>query len=186
MGMLSNSPRKIFNDWEDSGLPAGESHIGQIGKELVICSVSMLATVSGTYTDGCYAGTGAILEFANAARVAGGKGIVRSAMFVDRGDQEAAFSLVLFNTTTVTTVLVGATTLVIDDVDVGSIVGVISCATADYTDLTDNQVAWKKDQNIYFDLPSTATTLYGIVRAAATWSPGGVSDVGIQLQIEQF
>lgn len=185
-GMTSNSPRKIFNDWDANGLPSGSQHIGNVGNSLVVSSASVIASTAATYIDGKLAGTGGLLTFANAARVAGGKGCVRSMMAVDRGDQGPCFNLVLFNTTTVSTTLTDAAAIAIDDADIDKIVGLIACSTADYLDIGANKVVWKKDQNIYFDLPSTATSLYGAVRAGATWTPAGVSDLGIQLQVEQF
>ena len=186
-GMMSNSPRKIFNAWDGKGLPAGERHIGEVGQSLVISSVTVLVDLAADYAALDYCGTpSTLLSFANAARVAGGKGCVRSAMFVDRGDVEAPVSLILFSTTTVSTTLTDNGALVVDDRDVDLIVGVISCATTDYRDLNTSQVAWKKDQNIYFDLPGTTTTLYGLVQADGAWNAGAANDLGISLQIEQF
>jgi len=184
--MMSNSPRRIFNDWEDNGLPAGEAHIGQTGRAFVISSVSVLASTAATYLAGCCAGTGGILSFAGAARVAGGKGVVRGATVVNRGDKELDFDLILFHTTTISTTLTDATTMVIDDVDMAKIAGVIACVTADYVDLGTNHVAWLKDENIYFDLPANVSTLYGAMMTASSWTPTTTSDIGISLAIEQF
>lgn len=186
MGMLSTSPRQIFNDWEDNGLPAGEHHLGQVGIDLVVSSVSVFLTVGATYTSGDLAGTGGLLTFANAARVAGGKGCVRGAMFVDRGDQKAEFNLILFNTTTISTTLTDDSAFTVDDRDVATVVGVITCASINYVDFTDNVAMWRGDQDIYFDLPDGATSLYGAVRVAASWTASTSSDLGIQLQIERF
>ena len=185
-GMMSNSPRRIFNTWNDNGLAAGERHIGEVGSAFVVVSASVLVNTAATYIDGKLAGTGGLLAFAGAARVAGGKGCVRSMMAVDRGDQGPCFNLILFNTTTVSTTLTDAVAMAIDDADIDKIVGLIAASTADYVDLGANRVVWKANQNVYFDLPSTATTLYGAVRTGATWTATGVSDLGIQLQIEQF
>ena len=185
-GMTSLSPRKIFGGWDDKGLPAGERHIGQTSPEFAVISATVITNTAATYIDGKLAGTGGLVAFAGAARVAGGKGCVRSMMAVDRGDQGPCFNLILFNTTTVSTTLTDAAVIAIDDADVSKIVGLIACSTADYVDLGANKVVWKANQNVYFDLPSTATTLYAAVRAGATWTPTGVSDLGIQLQIEQF
>lgn len=107
-------------------------------------------------------------------------------MFVDRGDQAVRFDLVLFSTSTVSTTFTEVTTMVIDDADLSKVVGIITCGTADYLDLSTGQAAWIADQNVYFDLPAGATTLYGATRVAATWSPVTFSDLGIQLSIEQF
>ncbi len=168
-------------------MPAGERHIGEVGKALAISSVTVLTDLGADYAALDYAGTpSTILSFAGAARVAGGKGCVRSAMFVDRGDQEAPVSLILFSTTTVSTTLTDNSAMVIDDSDVDKIVGVITVATGDYRDLDTSQVAWKEKTDIYFDLPSTATTLYGLVQVNGAWNVGAANDLGISLAIEQF
>ncbi len=186
MGMTSNSPRKIFNDWEETGLPAGEQHIGQTGRAFVISSISVLASTSATYLAGCAAGTGGILEFANAARVTGGAGVVRSAMIVNRADKELDFSLILFHTNPISTTLTDATTMVIDDIDLANIAGVITCATSDYVDLGTNHIAYLETENVYFDLPINVDTLYAAMMVASSWTATTSSDIGISLHIEQF
>jgi len=187
-GMMSNSPRRIFNTWNDNGLAAGENHIGEVGKSLVVSSVSVLVDLAADYAALDYCGTpSTMLEFANAARVAGGGGVVRSAMFVDRGDVFPAVKLILFSTTTVSTTLTDNGALVVDDSDVAKIVGVIACATADYTaDLNTSMAAFKKTTDVYFDLPAGATSLRGVVQADGPWNAGGQSDLGISLFIERF
>lgn len=187
-GQLPAGTRNI-GDVDILTIAAGETHIGAVGKALVISSVTALVSSASPYLTGQYAGSPSImLEFAGAARVSGGKGCVRSAMIVDRGDQEVAFNLILFNTASVslTTALVDGSPLIINDVDVADIIGVISCATADYIDLTDNQVAWEKDENIYFDL-TAGTCIYGVVQiSSVSWDPSAANDIGITLAIEQF
>jgi len=186
--MMSNSPRRIFNDWEDNGLPAGERHIGQIGKSLIVSSASLIADPDADYAALDYCGTPAVmLEFPNAARVSGGGGVVRSAVFVDRGDLTPCVSLILFSTTTVSTTLTDNSALVIDDSDLAKIVGVITAVTADYTvDANTGKVAFLKDENVYFDLPAGATSLRGVVQADVAWNLGGRSDLGMSLFIERF
>jgi len=186
MSILTNSPRRIFNAWDDDGMPAGERHIGQTGRAFVICSVSVLASTAGTYEAGNLAGTGGLLDFASAARVAGGKGVVRGATIVNRSDKELDFDLILFHTTTVSTTFTDEAALAIDDSDMAKIAGVITCATADYVDLGTNHVAWLKDENVYFDLPANVSTLYGAMMTASSWTPTTTSDIGISLAIEQF
>ena len=186
MGMTSTSPRRIFNDWENDGLPAGENYIGKTGPAFVISSVSILASTSATHLAGGCAGTGGILEFANATRVTGGKGVVRGAMVVNRSDKELDFSLILFHTTTISTTLTDATTMVIDDIDLAKIAGVITCATSDYVDLGTNHIAYLETENVYFDLPENVSTLYGAMLLASSWTPTTTSDIGISLHIEQF
>ncbi len=184
-GMTSNSPRRIFNDWEDNGLPAGEGHIGQVGKALAVTTATLTASTTA-YAALDYCGTPSMLSFAGAARVTGGQGVVRSAMFRDGGDQEAPVSLILFSTTTVSTTLTDNSALVVDDADLGKIVGVITAATTDYRDLNTGQVAFLKDENVYFDLPAGTTTLFGVVQADGAWGAQAIYDLGISLFIEQF
>ena len=112
--------------------------------------------------------------------------MVRSASIVNRGDKELDFKLILFHTTTISTTLTDATTMVIDDIDMANIAGIITCATSDYVDLGTNHAAYLEDENIYFDLPATEDTLYAAMRVASSWTPTTVSDIGISLHIEQL
>ena len=169
-------------------MPAGERHIGQIGRELAIVSATVLVDLAADYADLDYCGTpSTLLSFANAARVAGGKGVVRNVLFHDRDDVFPKTHLILFSTTTVSTTLTDNSALVVDDSDLDKIVGVVTCATADFTiDANTGRVAFKKDTNIYFDLPAGATTLYGLVQAGGPWNAAAHNSLGISLQIEQY
>lgn len=187
-GMMSNSPRRIFNDWEDNGLPSGNNLIGKVGKSLVITSATVLVDEAADYANLDYCGTpSTILSFANAAQVSGGGGVVRSVLFQDRDDVYPKVHLILFSTTTASTTLTDNSALVVDDSDLDKIVGIVTCATADYTiDANTGRVAFKKDANIYFDLPAGATTLYGLVQAGGPWNAAAQNSLGISLHVEQF
>ena len=77
-------------------IAAGETHIGQMGGEGI--NVSQTPTV----TAGAYLANdavGGLLTFANAARVIGGSGVIKSAIILDDAGQDAETELWLFNAT---------------------------------------------------------------------------------------
>ena len=76
------------------GLAAGEMHIGQMGSESITIPVTPTVT-AGLYVIGdC---VGGVLEFANAARVAGMGGVVKNLLIVDDAGQDVALELWLFD-----------------------------------------------------------------------------------------
>jgi len=164
-------------------MPAGERHIGEVGKALTIAAFSLTASTTAYGALDCV-NTG-VLTFAGAARVAGGKGVVRSALFQSRGDVEAPVSLILFSTSAISATLTDNDALVIDDNSLDKIVGVITAATGDYRDLNTAQAAFVA-KDVYFDLPAGATSLYGVVQADGAFTYTSFNDLGISITVEQF
>ena len=114
-GMMSNSPRRIFNDWEANGLPAGANTIGKIlsgsTTQLFGRVAPLTALVAGTITlstgayaagDHCGSGKGPFgtIRFKNAARVNNGGGVIRGMSLVDTSNVRPQLDLIIFSTLT--------------------------------------------------------------------------------------
>ena len=186
-GMMSNSPRRIFNTWDDNGLPAGERHIGQIGKALTTVSASFIVDPDADYAalDVCATPNVPTL-LSGCARVSGGKGVIRDAVVVDRGDVFPALTFVFLSASPANAYGNDNAAFALNDADADKVVGTLTVATADYKDFNVNRVAYKKDANIYFDCATGQSSLWCLVQADGPWNAGGKSDLGITLKIEQF
>jgi len=77
-------------------LPAGENHLGQVGGEGdTIAQTPTIDTDAYTANDN----VGGLLEFANAARVSGGGGLLNKVVIIDDAKQDAELELWLFDRT---------------------------------------------------------------------------------------
>jgi len=66
-------------------IQAGENHIGAVGGNTTITSSTLVMSVAGAYATGDYMGTTTTPQsFANAARVSGGTGIIKSVLISDK------------------------------------------------------------------------------------------------------
>src|SRR5512138_3628772 len=80
-------------------LGAGELHLGAVGGNTVKVEVTPVLTVHAAYIANDYVGTSAdAMDFATAARIAGGTGVIQSAILIDRAMQSVACELWLFDT----------------------------------------------------------------------------------------
>ncbi len=76
-------------------ISGGETHIGQVGSESTMVIVTPALTGTNTYAAGdCVDG---VLEFTDAARVAGMGGVIKQLLIVDDAGQDAQMELWLFN-----------------------------------------------------------------------------------------
>ncbi|HWQ39187.1 MAG TPA: hypothetical protein VNM24_11375 [Burkholderiales bacterium] len=123
-------------DVDVTRLPAGESHIGQVGAAKDIVDVTLtLDTVA--YAAGDVLSDTATL--ANAMRVNGGKGMLRSITVIDEDDQGAPFDIYFFKVTQNLGTKNAAPT--ITDAAARDCLGVVSIAAADYKDLGGVRIA---------------------------------------------
>jgi len=77
-------------------IAAGETHIGEVGSPGI--TISQIPTVTnGAYSAGD--AVGGLLTFANAARVSGGGGVVKSVIIIDDAGQDVELELWLFDRT---------------------------------------------------------------------------------------
>lgn len=205
-GMTSNSPRKIFNEWNANGLPAGtneigklhagEDHIGEVGVKWAVatCTIKLDTTAlaaldnaaSGTATNGA-------IDFVGAARAAGRGGVIKSVVFADGALQSPNFTLFIFSTIPGTVAAVNGP-FGITDSDAVNVVGVVCAGTStkhqplvnadkDWVNVIDCGV-----QVVPVIIPfvcATGTSLYGTIRADAAWDAATADDLDVRLLIEQ-
>ena len=151
------------------GLDAGEAHVGQVGGNAITITVNPVLTVAGAYAAGDFVGTSATaLVFANAARVAGGSGVIKSAMLIDAALQSAACELWLFDTAVTPPNDNAAWT--ISDADAATCIGVIPFTT--YYASALNSVANGIVPNGGIGFSAVATTIWGciVTRGAPTYA----------------
>ena len=125
---------------------------------------------------------GARLDFANASRVAGGTGLVLSAVLADRAQQRAAIDLVLFRSA----ITAPTDNAVFDptDAELLDAVGFVSFLPGDYVDFNDNSFAYRGNLALPFDT-GAGTTLYGALVARGTPTYAATTDVQVALSILQ-
>lgn len=75
-------------------LGAGENHIGQVGGMTTLTSVTPVMATAGAYASGDAVGTK--MGFANALRIVGGTGVLKSVKVSDKAKQNATLDLILF------------------------------------------------------------------------------------------
>lgn len=212
MGMLSNSPRKIFNDWESNGLPAGTHNIGDVDVLTVAAGETHIGEVGvkwGVTTSTIYLDTGAVaaldnaasgvaaygaIEFTNAARAAGRGGIIRSVVFADTALQSPDFTMFLFSAVPGTTHGLVNAAFQLADADLVNVVGLVAAGTKTiYSPHVNSEKAWQSVidggiQIVPTAIPfvcATGTSLYGRIRADAAWDAAAASDLTVKLLVEQ-
>jgi hypothetical protein len=151
-----------------SSITAGETHIGEVGGATVVVEVTPTVSTSA-YAAGDLIGTK--LTFTDAARVAGGSGVVLSAALTDLDKQDKETDLILFDTNPSNTTFTDNAAFDVHDTDLLDVIGVVTFDVADYTDFSDNSVATDKNLGIGFNLTS-GQDLYGalIARGTPTYS----------------
>ena len=164
-----------------SGIAAGETHIGQVGGEGITITVSPVLTVAGAYVSGDFVGTSATaLIFANAARVAGGSGVIKSATLVDYALQSVACELWLFDTNVTPPADNAAWT--ISDAHAATCIGVIPFST--YYASALNSVSNGAVPNGGIGFSAVATTIWGAIVTRGTPTYASL-DLTIRLNIMQ-
>jgi len=104
-----------------TSISAGENHIGQVG------SPGITIAQTPTVTAGAYAAgdaVGGLLTFANAGRVSGGGGVVKTFTLIDDAGQDVTIELWLFNQTF--TAMADNAAWAPSEADLENLVGIIS------------------------------------------------------------
>lgn len=213
-GMMSNSPRRIFNKWDDSGLPAlknantdgvyvgdvivsaidaGETHIGEVGiKHAVVTATIILEAAAYAALDVMGSGTeatGGFLDFVGAARVNAGGGVIRGATFVDLDKEGPNFDLILYSAVPGTSHGLDNDALLFANADANKVLGVITAGTVGGA--TSKDWITLNDASIQFVetcMPFTCATgksLFGEIMAQGVYTPAGTGDLKVRLLIEQ-
>jgi len=169
--MAASFPVVIASDQSAVAVTPGatEVHLGQVGGEGITVSVNPVLTVAGAYVSGDFVGTSATaLIFANAARVAGGSGVIKSAVLIDAALQSAACELWLFDTAVAPPADNAAWT--ISDAHAATCIGVIPFST--YYASALNSVSNGIVPNGGIGFSAVATTIWGaiVTRGAPTYA----------------
>ena len=167
--MDSSIPVVLASDQSGIPLSAGETHIGQVGGEGITITVNPVLTVAGAYIANDFVGTSATaLIFANAARVAGGSGIIKSAVLIDAALQSIACELWLFDTAVTPPADNAAWT--ISDADAATCIGVIPFSS--YYASALNSVSNGVVPNGGIEFSAIATTIWGclVTRGTPTYA----------------
>jgi hypothetical protein len=165
-------------------LNAGENYIGQIGYDTLEI-VQTPTITAGAYTAGD--ALGGLLTFANAAKVAGGRGMITKVTIVDDAQQSAPIDLVLFDRTFTAT----ADNAAFDpsDADMQNCLGFIPVANTDYAEFNDNGVATKasgQQMPFEFDLAGGVTSLFGqlVIRVGDTYA--ATDDITVKITVRRY
>lgn len=129
---------------------------------------------------------GALLTFANAARVAGGGGTITKIVITDEDQELAPVELHLFDQT------FGATADNApwdpSDADMANYIGYVDVAATDYADFVDNSAAAKASglrMPFDYDLVAAGTSLFGqlVVRSTPTYT--AEDDITIKITVRR-
>lgn len=126
---------------------------------------------------------GGLLTFANAARLAGGSGVITKVVVVDDDQELAPIDIVFFNQTFTAT----ADNAPFDptDADMQNCIGHINVAVTDYANFVDNSVATKRNVGFWFELAAGQTSLFAqmVVRATPTYT--ATDDLTVKITVER-
>jgi hypothetical protein len=160
----------ITLDGEDVGLDAGENHIGQVGME------DNVITITPTLDTSAYADGDVLFEteaIANAVRNNGESCILQSIHVLDKGDQGEDFELVFLD----------------EDQDLGTANAAVSISEAnstkiighyafsnDYVDLINTQIRCDTGIGLVLKAGAATTSLYvgGISKGTGTYADGDI------------
>lgn len=164
-------------------LLSGGSGVAGSGLYVDIQAKGTTISVTPTITAGLYAAgdnVGGLLTFANAARLAGGGGILNVLSIIDKGKQDAELELWLFSETFTP----GADNAAWDpsDADLANFITVLSTADGNYYDATDNSVASLEVARRY-DL--LGISLFGRLVTRGTPTYASTTDLTVKIGLVQ-
>jgi len=171
-----------------AGIPltAGEAHIGEVGANTILVSITPIVTAGAYHANDIVGGTGAgaglgINTLANAVRVSGGTGIIQSLVISDLAAQNAILEVYLFSANPAAGTYTDNGVLDIHDTDALLCIGRIDVAAADYKSLADNSIACVR--SIGLPIKVAGTSLFVIIRTTGTPTYVGTSDLKLTFGI---
>ncbi len=174
-GVVGNGVQRVVLA-TDVGLPAGETHLGEVGGKTVVYELTMSPDTSALTAGDVTAATQQADAF---FRKTDGTGIILSVVLVDEDDQKADLDVHFFSANSSLGSENSAPS--ISDADARAYLGTASVAVADYKDLGGVSVACIRGLNIPVKAVSGTDDLYvGIVNGAATPT---YTSAGIKLRI---
>jgi len=168
MGICTEGPATTLNDidvaaTETVTLAAGEAHIGEVGCNTTVVSVTPTIT-AGAYT--ALDIVGAIQTIAAATRVSGEPTILQSITVTDLGKQSVELTIFFFNANPATGTYTDNIALTIHDTDMALCIGKVKVLAADYSPAAASSVATVA--NIGLPLMPAATSLFAIAQASSS------------------
>jgi len=179
VGMANPVPVKFGTS---IALPAGENHMGAVGKPATVVDVT-LALDTSQYADGDVLSETAAV--ASAVRTNAGIGKLVSLAVIDGDDQGQAMDIYLLSSN----VAMGSANAApsISDANAGAILGMVAIGTAQYRDLGGVKVATLMENDLGMLVKGAAGIksiyLATISRGTGTYSASGVK---LRLGIEQY
>ena len=167
-------------------LSAGEAHIGEVGGNTVLVSITPVVTAGAYHANDIVGGTGAgaglgINTLANAVRLTGGSGIIQSLVISDLAAQNAVFEIYLFSANPAAGTYTDNGALTIHDTDALLCIGRIDVAAGDYKSLANNSIACVR--SIGLPIKVSATSLFVIIRTTGTPTYASTSDLKLTFGI---
>lgn len=161
--------------------PAGENHIGEVGGKTLLPVTTPTLSVGGAAATGDYVGTSTDPQaFANAVRVSGGKGVVKSIVITDQLTTAAvALELWLFSATF--TAPVDNAAWAITDAHQLLCVGIIPISTAKWYANANGKIY--SDDTLALPITCAATSLFYAIVARGTTPAWATNDLQITLGI---
>jgi hypothetical protein len=167
---------KTINDLISEGLAstAGEAHIGEVGGNTRIISVSPTLSSSPDYVDGDV--IGGKLSISEAARVSGGSGIVHFLSISSKVDITVGLRILFFKSDPSNTTFTDNAAFGLDSLDYDKLLGHIDVESSEWIDLGTPNLVTKANINVPYQLAS-GTTLYAVAVARGTINIGSSSDL---------
>ena len=152
-----------IGDVDVASITAGETHIGEVGCNTEVVSVTPTIT-AGAYTAGDV--VGGIQTIAAASRVSGEPAILQSIVIDDLSAATQAFTIWFFNANPTNGTYTDNIALDIHDTDLAMCIGHVKITSSDYASAADNSVACKVP--IGLPLKPAATSLFAIAQCTGT------------------
>lgn len=156
----------------------------KISTDAVIVTATATTLSAAAYADGdCL---GSKLTFTNAARKAGGSGVVNSVAIYDLTMEAEDIELILFDTDPSSTTFTDNSALDIHDTDMAMIMGFVDVDT--YSGFADTQIGIPEGDTIClpFKCADGSRDIYGVMVGCAAVSYTATADLGVRLGITQF
>ena len=161
--MDASLPVVIASNQSALALSAGEAHIGEVGCNTTVVSVTPTVTAGG-YT--ALDIVGAIQTIAAATRVSGEPTILQSITVTDLNKQNVELTIFFFNANPATGTYTDNIALTIHDTDMALCIGKVKVLAADYSPAAASSVATVA--NIGLPLMPAATSLFAIAQASSS------------------
>ena len=162
VALAANSGVDI-GDVDVLSIAAGETHIGEVGCNTSVVSVTPAIT-AGAYT--ALDIVGAIQTIANATRVSGEPTMLQSIVITDLGKQNVELTIFFFNANPGTGTYTDNIALTIHDTDMALCIGKAKVLAGDYSSASASSVATVS--NIGLPLMPAATSLFAIAQASGS------------------